>query len=281
VVRDGEAALQAHLSKTSPRSNVQTRQVFLACQSVAAVGQLSTAAGTLNEEFFSELQDEVARELRLMEASEAESESLARRIAELYQKLHPSDNLSTIPGVGPHTAPIFLANVGDPARFRNQSAFANWEGLVPGARQSSNVEAKGLRMTKAGPSIMRMALYQAGEISRRNDPHLAAVYYREMVYQGKNHRQAMGAVMSHLGARVLKVLKEDRPYEIRDLDGKSIDKNEAKGLILSQYHVSEEIRRERRRRNTKASRRRETATVSINEAANAPQPVPVQAVSRK
>jgi transposase len=80
-----------------------------------------------------------------MEASEAESESLARRIAELYQRLHPSDNLSTIPGVGPHTAPIFIGSVGDPARFRNQSAFANWEGVVPGARQFSNVEAKGLR----------------------------------------------------------------------------------------------------------------------------------------
>jgi len=281
VVRDGEETLHAYLSKTSPRSNVQTRQVFLACQSVAHVCQMSRTAGTLNEEFFTELQDEVARELRLMEASEAESESLACRIAEFYQKLHPSDNLSTIPGVGPHTAPIFLANVGDPARFRNQSAFANWEGVVPGARQSSNVEAKGLRMTKAGPSIMRMALYQAGEIGRRNDPHLAAVYYREMVYHGKNHRQAMGAVMSHLGARVLRVLKENRSYEIRDLDGKSIDKKDAKILILSQYHVSEEVRRERRRRNTKASRRRETATASINEAANAPQAVQVNSVSQK
>ena len=123
------------------------------------------------------------------------------RIAELYRKLHPSDNLRTIPGVGEHTAPIFLAAVGDPARFPNQSAFANWEGVVPGARQSSNVEAKGLRMTKAGPSIMRMALYQAGDIGRRWDPQLAAVYYREMVYHGKNHRQAMGAVMSHLGSQ--------------------------------------------------------------------------------
>jgi hypothetical protein len=153
--------------------------------------------------------------------------------------------------------------------------------LVPGARQSSNVEAKGLRMTKAGPSIMRMALYQAGEIGRRYAPHLAAVYYREMVYHGKNHRQAMGAVMSHLGARVLRVLKEDRPYEIRDLEGKSIDKNEAKGLILSQYHVSEEVWRERRRRNAKANKRRETATVSIHEAAFAPQAVQVKSVSQK
>jgi hypothetical protein len=273
VVRDGEESLHAYLSKASSRSKVETYQVFLACQSVAQVCQMSMAAGTLSEDFFTDLQDEVARELRLLEASEAESESLARRIAEIYKKLHPSDNLSTIPGVGPHTAPIFLASIGDPTRFRKQSAFANWEGVVPGARQSSNVEAKGLRMTKAGPSIMRMALYQAGEIARRNDPGLAAVYYREMVYHGKNHRQAMGAVMSHLGARVLRVLKEDRPYEIRDLEGKSIDKNEARGLIVSRYHVSEEVRRERRRRNTKSNRKRETVTVSIHEAAKAPQTV--------
>jgi transposase len=281
VVRDGEKALHAHLSKASSRSKVETHQVFLACQNVARVCQMATTGGTLDEEFFIDLQDEVARELRLLEVSEAESESLARRIAEVYKKLHPSDNLSTIPGVGPHTAPIFLSSIGDPARFRNQSAFANWEGVVPGARQSSNVEAKGLRMTKAGPSILRMALYQAGEIGRRNDPHLAAVYYREMVYHGKNHRQAMGAVMSHLGARVLRVLKEDRPYEIRDLRSKSINKNEAKGLILSQYHVSEDVRRERRRRNTKVNSRRETETIGIHEAAKAPQTVQVMPVSPK
>jgi transposase len=283
VVRDGEDAFNAYLSKASNRSKwsrAQTREVFLACQSVATVCELSKSAGTVNEEFFTDLQDEIARELRMLEADEVESEALARRIAELYRKLHPSDNLCTIPGVGEHTAPIFLATVGDPARFRNQSAFANWEGVVPGARQSSDVQAKGLRMTKAGPSIMRMALYQAGDIGRRWDPQLAAVYHREMVYHGKNHRQAMGAVMSHLGARVLRVLKEDSPYEMRDIEGKLISKNEARRLVLSKYHVSEDIRRERRRRNRKVGKDRETATYRTNEATKAPQPVQAQAISR-
>jgi len=276
VVRDGEEALHAFLSKASARSKwsrAETQLVFLACQSVASVCELSRPAGTVNEEFFLDLQDEIARELRLMEVEEAESESLARRIAELYQKLHPSDNLRTIPGVGEHTAPIFLATVGDPARFHNQSAFANWEGVVPGARQSSDVQAKGLRMTKAGPSIMRMALYQAGDVGRRWDPQLAAVYHREMVYHGKNHKQAMGAVMSHLGARVLRVLKEDSPYELRDIEGNPISKDEARKLVLSKYHVSEDIRRERRRRNRKVGKDRETATYRTNEADKAPQPV--------
>ncbi|MFQ5988214.1 MAG: IS110 family transposase [Dehalococcoidia bacterium] len=289
VVRDGEEALHAFLSKTRPRgkgSRVESHLVFLACQSVAALYELSRRVETINEEFFTEFQEEIARELRLMEAEEAESESLAHRIAELYRKLHPSDNLRTIPGVGEHTAPVFLAVVGDPTRFRSQSAFANWEGVVPGARQSSNVEAKGLRMTKAGPAIVRMALYQAGDIGRRWDPQLASVYYREMVHHGKNHKQAMGAVMSHLGARVLTVLKEDRPYELKDTEGKPISQNEARRLILSKYHVSEEIRRERRRRNrsntVKARRKdREMATYRTNEAAKAPQPVEFMAISRK
>ena len=153
---------------------------------------------------------------------------------------------------------------------------------MPGARQSSNTEAKGLRMTKAGPSIMRMGLYQAGDIGRRWDPQLAAVYYREMFHHGKNHKQAMGAVMSHLGARILAVLKEDRPYELRDLEGKPISKDEARKLILSKYQVPEEIRRERRRRKSVKVRRkeREMATYRINEAAKAPQSVGFIAISR-
>ena len=74
-----------------------------------------------------------------MESEEAESESRAHHIMELYRKLHPLDNLSSIPGVGEHTALVFLSAVGDPACFPSKSAFANWEGVVHGARQSSDV----------------------------------------------------------------------------------------------------------------------------------------------
>ena len=270
VVRDGEAAFHSFLSKKTSRgrwSKTETHRLFLACHSVARTYQLTEHVETINEEFFVELQEEVARELMLLEQEEAESEALASHIGELYRKLHPSDNLRSIPGVGEHTAPVFLAAVGDPARFRNQSAFANWEGVVPGAKQSSNMEAKGLRMTKAGPAIMRMALYQAGEIARRRDPQLASIYYREMVHFGKNHKQAMGAVMSHLGARVLSVLKENRPYEIRDNQGKVISKSQAIALIQTEYNVPEATRQERRRRKTKEVK---LAGHSIREVTKAP-----------
>lgn len=128
-----------------------------------------------------------------------------------------------------------------------------------------------MRMTKAGPSIMRLALFQSGDIGRRWDPQMAAIYYRQMVNHGKNHKQALGAVMSHLGARVWKVLLEDRPYELKDMQGKSITRENARILILTKYHVPEEVRKEKRRRMNKTGVVRETATNSICETAKAPQ----------
>ena len=284
VVQAGEEALHSFLAEAASRSKgclVEAHQVYAACHNIATLYELSAEAGVVDEGFFTDFQEEIARELRLMEAeeTETETEAIAEHAEELYRKLHPQDYLRTIPGVGEHTAPVFLAAVGAPERFRNQSAFANWNGVVPGARQSSQVEGKGLRMTKAGPAIMKCGLYQAGDVGRRYDPQLAYVYHRQMVYHGKTHKQAMGAVMSHMGARVLTVLRENRPYELRDVQGNPISREEARRLIL-EYKVLEEIRRERRQRNPSRGNARKVAAKNqgmleiyrTHEAAYAPQP---------
>ena len=244
-----------------------------------SIYEKSRSTGAIDDDFFADLQEEIGREIRLMEIEGAESESITQRLKELYQELHPSNNLCTIPGVGEQTSPVFLAVIGDPARFHSQSAFANYNGVVPDSKQSAGTEAKGLRMTKAGPAIMKWALYQAGQIGRRYDPQLAWLYYREIVHSGKNHKQAMGAVMSHIGSRILAVLRENKPYELRDIQGRPVTWEEARRLILSNYHVPEEIKQERRRRKNigkpAKSRRKigEMVAHSTHEAAEAPQPV--------
>jgi len=282
VVRYGEKALHTFLARTRKHCKVdafvESHGVYLVCREVATLYKASSSVGLIDDDFFSALQDGISRELKLMEIEETESAAIAKRLEKLYLELHPSDNLRTIPGVGDHTAPIFLATIGDPARFRSQSSFANYCGIVPGANQSSYSEAKGLRMTKAGPAIMRWALFQAGGIGRAHDPQLACVYYREMVHHGKTHMQAMGAVMSHLSARVLAVLREDKPYEIQDIDGRTVSHEEAKKIILARYQVPEEIRRERRRRkitgNPKLQKKlREMLVPRVHEAVETPQPV--------
>ncbi len=288
VVRDGEHALEAFLLGVKARgARAESHRVYQACRRLAEFYERSKATGMINEDFFDDLQEEIACELRLMEAEEAEVEKVSERIEELYLQLHPADHLRTIPGIGVRTAQVFLAIIGDPHRFRSQAASANWTGVVPGARQSADTESKGLMMTKAGPSMMKRALFQAGDIARRYDPQLAHLYYREMVHHGKTHLQAMGAVMSHLGARILAVLREDRPYELRDIDGRPITREEARRLILLNYQVPEEIKRERRRRKQVAGKavksgriNREMAAHRTNEAATAPQPVVATATSQ-
>jgi transposase len=253
VVQAGEKALHAFLTKArrhGKADSVESHLVYLACRESASLYERSRPVGMIDDDFFSALQEEISRELRLLEIEETESEAIAKRLEQLYRELHPSDNLRTIPGVGDQTAPIFLATVGDPIRFRSQSAFANYTGVAPAAKQSADAEAKGLKMTKAGPAIIKWALYQSGQIGRRCDPQLAWVYYREMVHYGKNHKQAMGAVMSHMGARVLAVLRENKPYQLRDVQGRPITWEGARRLILTNYQVPEEIKRDRRRRRT-------------------------------
>ncbi len=84
--------------------------------------------------------------------------------------------------------------------------------------------------------------------------------------------------MSHMAARALKVMQDGRPYELRGNEGKTIGPAEARKLILHDYQVPENIRRERRRRNpTKRGylKSQGTALLRTNKTAVAPQPVKV------
>lgn len=167
VVKASERALHVFLTKQRRHGKVdavESHKVYLSCKDAANVYKLSRPAGTIDDDFFADLQDEISREFRIVEMLEVECDVIAKRLEQLYLELHPSDNLRTIPGVGEHTAPIFLATIGDPARFRSQSAFANYSGVVPAARQSSETETKGLRMTKAGPATLKWALFQSSQI---------------------------------------------------------------------------------------------------------------------
>jgi len=74
--------------------------------------------------------------------------------------------------------------------------------------------------------------------------------------------------MSHLGARIMAVLREGRPYELRDSQGKLLTKKEAMELIRSEYKMPEETRQARRRRKPNEGRLTGRRT---HEAAKAPQ----------
>lgn len=198
------------------------------------------------------LQAEACREQAVLEALEEWHHTLRiKTVRPLYRKIHPSRHLETLYGVGQDGAAIYASFIGDPKRFGSQRLFRGWSGMVPNSKQSSQSEAKGLHITQAGPELVKKYAYLDAETARQYDPQLAALYYDQMVHKGKHHNQAVCAVATHLLDRVLVVLRDDKPYELRDVDGQPVTVERAQAIIAERYTVPAEVRQ----RNNKQRRR--------------------------
>jgi len=211
---------------------------------------------------YASLQDQVLRELRLLSTYEQEHRSLQRQVCELYRCTHPSRNLETIKGVGEGGASVYLFFISNVERFARQKHFRGWSGMVPESNQSGDMDKKGLRMTKAGPDLVKKYAYINAEVARQWDPQIAAIYHDQMVNKGKHHVQAVCHCATHLLDRVRAVLRDDRPYELRDVDGTPVTWQEARSIIAERYQVPEEVRkrssaRDRRRRRDREAERKQ------------------------
>ena len=198
-----------------------------------------------------ELQKEVECELNLLESHEKVQKKVDEAINRLYKRVHPTKNIETIPGIGETLGPEFLGIIANAERFSSQSKARSYSGMIPKQKDSGESSKKGLNITKEGPSRYRRALYLASDSGRQWDPQLAKVYYDQMVYKGHCHTQAVCAVSTHLVGRIIRVLKDKRPYELRDLEEKPISQKEAKILIKRELTVPEEARERTRSRRKK------------------------------
>ncbi len=203
---------------------------------------------------FNELQGELQCELEQLESLEKVRAEVETAIKRLYQQVHPSKNIETIPGIGEALGPVFVGIIGNPNRFSSQAKLRGYSGMIPKQDDSGERSKKGLDITKEGPPRFRRGIFLAGDVSRQWDPQLAKIYYDQMVHKGNCHTQAVCAVANHLPARIHAVLTRGEPYQLRDLEGRPISKRDAKRLIQRELTVPEEIRQ--RTRSRKKRRRR-------------------------
>ena len=126
--------------------------------------------------------------------------------------------------------------------------------MIPGSDQSGDAEKKGLRITCAGPDLIKKYAYINSEIARQWDPQIAAIYYDQMVIKGKHHIQAVCACATHLLDRVRAVLRDQRPYQLRDVDGQPVTWQQARAIVTQRYQVPDEVRQRNRQRTRKTHR---------------------------
>jgi transposase len=209
---------------------------------------------------YAALAAEVGREQGRLADLEADVKLVRLKVTRpIYRQLHPSRNLESIKGVGQDGAAVFVGFTGEPGRFSSQRGYRGWSGMVPRSAQSGEGESKGMRITQAGPNLIKKFSFLDADAGRKRDPQLAAIYYDQMVNKGKHHTQAVCACATHLLDRVRVVVTEDRPYELRDVDGTPVSEAQALTIIAQRYTVPEDVRRrnKKRARRERAERRAE------------------------
>ncbi|MGH3658484.1 MAG: transposase [Micromonosporaceae bacterium] len=135
--------------------------------------------------------------------------------------------------------------LGDPHRFTSLAAARSFSGLIPHQHSSGLTDATG-GPTKHGDACLREALLLAADHARKTDPTLAARYQRLMCQTGRHHTSALCTIATVLLTRIVACLRNNTPYQLRDVDGRPVTTAEARAIIAENYQIPEHIRRARR-----------------------------------
>ena len=197
-----------------------------------------------NDLSFPDLAEDIAIEARLALALTEEIKELDERIEVIVRERDPHGIITSAPGVGAVTGAVILGRLGDASRFSSLAAARSFSGLVP-SLDSSGVSGRHGGPTKRGDALLREALFLSANQARRLDPALAAKYHRLMVETGKHHNSALCHIATTLLTRVVACWKNQTSYQIRDVDGRPVDRDEARAIIAERYQIPEHIRRAR------------------------------------
>jgi len=156
------------------------------------------------------IEDQIKETTREIQKFCRENEELER-----YEKL-----LRSIPGIG-HTISVYLmAKLGEDERARSGEEIASFFGLVPREKSTGDRVNRG-PITKSGDGRVRNKLIQAAWVAVQKDADLNEFYQR--IYERNPKpiaaKKAIVAVARKLCHRMACVLREQRPYRIKVIEG--------------------------------------------------------------
>jgi transposase len=132
--------------------------------------------------------------------------------------------LTQLPGAGPFTALVILAEIGDISRFGSARKLASWAGLTPTGRGSDRVARCG-HISKQGPAWLRWVLCEAAQTAKRS-PQFAPAF--QAIARRRGKKTATTAVARKLLTRAWHLLTEAEttappsPHNSRAPDGDAV-----------------------------------------------------------
>jgi transposase len=113
--------------------------------------------------------------------------------------------LATIPGIGPYSAMILLAEIGEVRRFGTAKALFSYAGLVPWVRESAGHSHRG-PISRCGSPRLRWVMVEAAHTALRCSP--AARRYFERLRRRKHPHVARVALARKLLGAVFAMLRD-------------------------------------------------------------------------
>ncbi|MGX7669180.1 transposase [Plantactinospora sp. DSM 117369] len=215
LLRLGQARLIALIVKASNNDQGRARAeqwLTVARAAVDLYGEHPAVA-------FADLAAEIATEVRLLRAIDAELATHATERESCYRWVDPMQLARSLPGLADVGGPAMTTVIGDPARFPTAAHFKSYLGLAPRALETGDTDRKGQPMSKAGSRLARATLIRAADTARKQDPQPARVYHQQMVERGAEHLKANCVVAARLAERLWTVMRRRMPYVICDTDG--------------------------------------------------------------
>lgn len=121
--------------------------------------------------------------------------------------------IDTIPGFGRVCASELAGELGTVERFSQESSLALYLGMA--TLDNSSGKQRGSKSPKHVNTRAKAAMMVGVDRHRKQVPE-SQRYYEKKRAQGKMHNQAIRALGRHLCRVVYRMLREDRPYLLRN-----------------------------------------------------------------
>jgi transposase len=220
ILEADKAKLESDIAKTSRRKSAfaakKCEKLILAAKSAMEFGlQLDAINYSIVSglDLIAKLDDAIAEILTLIRrlVSDNAEEPFAKQIA----------LVDSIYGIGFLSAVTVMCEIGDFSAFKNPKQLFAYFGMDPEVKQSGKFTATGVHMSKRGSRYARRAIFAAALACTRKkrngnalSPFLYEYYQKKAASKPK--KVAIGAVMHKISNIIFAVLRDGKPFELRD-----------------------------------------------------------------
>ena len=145
----------------------------------------------------------------------AKIKALQHQCEALINQVPMAQRIDSIPGFGPVCAAELTGEIGTIARFAKESSFALYLGMASLDNSSGTNNAS--KPPKHVNARAKAAMMVGVDRHRKQVPESQRYYERKRA-QGKSHNQAIRALGRHLCRVMYSMIRQDRPYELRNND---------------------------------------------------------------